>query len=588
VLTVLAIVLALAVLTPLISGLVLYVQFRNSPEAQWQSRVLNLLAAAQRRMREENQTLKRLAADEEADARALRDEAFHSYLGDISVAELDAYTGIGPGTVSKLREGGYSNLASLRRARIRISGLGDKRLADIDHAVNDLVRKAHKAFDAGECRQARALDTELDRAAAKYDALRVRAIARSKAAREVLKRLKTPAVAVGRLTFWSWIRPPSEEPIIAQEILDAALPNLESALREADNRARLAPIPRSREKSAEERTSPATATPGQRPNTPAPAKAKPVEGTRARDLAWWREQAEQVAASGSTAHATEQPRPQSSAQDNVHLVLMELTIQFALAVARADGPLTPAERELIRQYLRQRYRSHRALLNRAEAFCAHYESAAIDLDNCVHQLRQRLPPAALPPLMELAHRIVGASGQGVSAAAPFLRELAQHLGVEVAVAAQQERPARPVPPAPVAVAAPAAPRRPGAPAPPAIAAAGAPTAPGVGSPDVGRNQAAAPTRDECLALLEIPASVALSADLVRRQWNLLSQRMAPEKASAWGPEAVKLAERKLAAVQRAAESLLKPMGEQLEAPSPARPATDLRHNPDLDDVFGGM
>jgi hypothetical protein len=52
---------------------------------------------------------------------------------------------------------------------------------------------------------------------------------------------------------------------------------------------------------------------------------------------------------------------------------------------------------------------------------------------------------------------------------------------------------------------------------------------------------------------------------------------------------VKIAEGKLADVRRAAEALLKPMGEPLEVKPAVPAAPDLRPpNPDLDEVFGGM
>jgi hypothetical protein len=75
---------------------------------------------------------------------------------------------------------------------------------------------------------------------------------------------------------------------------------------------------------------------------------------------------------------------------------------------------------------------------------------------------------------------------------------------------------------------------------------------------------------------------------VQRQWNLLSERLAPEKVASMGAEFVKLAQTMLAALRGAAESLLEAMGEQLETKPPTPPVQDLRHNPDLDDVFGGM
>lgn len=234
--------------------------------------------------------------------------------------------------------------------------------------------------------------------------------------------------------------------------------------------------------------------------------------------------------------------------DETHLLLMELTVQFAWGIARADGPLTGTEREWILQHLRKRFSYNRALLNRAEALCAHYENAAIDWKRCLSEINRRFTADHRTALMEFAGRILAVSGKEPARAAPFLQRLAHHLGVP-----------------PVALPLPQ-------PLPPSLA-----------SP-----KPAGPTKEECLRLLEISADTPLSADLVRRQCNLLSERLAPEKVASMGPEFVQLAQTKLADLRRAAESLLESMGEKLQTPPPPAPVADLRHNPDLDDVFGGV
>jgi hypothetical protein len=53
-----------------------------------------------------------------------------------------------------------------------------------------------------------------------------------------------------------------------------------------------------------------------------------------------------------------------------------------------------------------------------------------------------------------------------------------------------------------------------------------------------------------------------------------------------GAEFVTMADAKLAALRRAAELLLGAMGESLDTDAPAPASQELRHNPDLDDVFG--
>jgi hypothetical protein len=94
-----------------------------------------------------------------------------------------------------------------------------------------------------------------------------------------------------------------------------------------------------------------------------------------------------------------------------------------------------------------------------------------------------------------------------------------------------------------------------------------------------------PLREQCLALLNIDLTTPVSGDLIRRQWNLLTKRCDLNKAATLGPKYVKMVDADLAALRKAAEFLLGPMGEKLEI-EPQRPPQDLRHNPDLDDVFG--
>ena len=78
----------------------------------------------------------------------------------------------------------------------------------------------------------------------------------------------------------------------------------------------------------------------------------------------------------------------------------------------------------------------------------------------------------------------------------------------------------------------------------------------------------------------------LSVELIRRRFAILSEKMNPNKAAAFGPEFVALAEKHLAELQAAAESLIAPFGVPLVGPVAPRTHTDMRHNPDLDDAFG--
>ena len=151
-----AVLIGLPALTVFISGVVFYVQFRKSPERWWRLQVFRLAATARSRGQEEQKLLQRLRIDREAETSSLKDNAFHSYLAQVPVNELEAYRGIGPATVAKLFDAGYANLNALHNARPRIPGLGLKRITDIEQAVSDLLRKARATFEAGACTPANA------------------------------------------------------------------------------------------------------------------------------------------------------------------------------------------------------------------------------------------------------------------------------------------------------------------------------------------------------------------------------------------------------------------------------------------------
>jgi uncharacterized tellurite resistance protein B-like protein len=495
---VLASLFVLLFLTALVGWLVHYSQFNHSVEKRWAAKVLQLLRDAENCIRLENRQLRELKKERDGKAHSLREEAFAAMLCECSVDELEAYPGIGPGTVGKLRAAGFVSLAKLQRAKIHIHGLGARRLSDINYAVRNLLGKARSTFEAGNCRQAQELVDRLETLSIRYEGLETKSRTRARAAEGFVARLGESVKHARAVTFWRWLRPISKEALVPAELLEVSLPDLEAALQTAEQQ--IAPS--------------------------------------------------QVAASTPMSASNSEPEK----RDEDRLAPMELTIQFALGVARKDGPVTATERELIRQSIRQRFSDNRALLNRAETLCAHYQTAAIDLERCLGQINRKFTADTRTALMELAGQIVAVSGKETAGTTPFLLHLAQSLDVPPLALPQREQP----------VSSPSAP------------------------PVVPPSKPAVQTKDECRSVLEIPAETPLSADLVRRQWNLLSRRLDSEKVASLGPEFVKLAEAKLAALRRAAESLLETMGEKLETKPAAPPVQDLRHNPDLDDVFGGM
>jgi uncharacterized tellurite resistance protein B-like protein len=233
-------------------------------------------------------------------------------------------------------------------------------------------------------------------------------------------------------------------------------------------------------------------------------------------------------------------------RDNKALLLLELTVEFAYAVARSDGRISRKERALIEERLRGLCRDNPALLNRAKALAAHYESAAIDLDECLRQIAGFFTVEERQDLLDFAGAIADASGGRNQREVEFLDRVAHKLGM---------------------------PRL-------------SPQLPAQATPAPEPASAAAPSREQRLAILEIDPATPLTADLVRRQFNLLTERYSPEKFETAGLDFVTLAKTKREAVRAAAEALMEPLGEKLEAEKPPTEPQDLRHNPDLDAMFG--
>ena len=92
--------------------------------------------------------------------------------------------------------------------------------------------------------------------------------------------------------------------------------------------------------------------------------------------------------------------------------------------------------------------------------------------------------------------------------------------------------------------------------------------------------------DEWIVALEIAKGTPLTADLVRRQYRLLTERDDPAKFASHGADFVALAEEKRKKVEQSARHLLEELGEKLEEEKQPEPSKDSRHNPDLDAAFG--
>jgi hypothetical protein len=260
----------------------------------------------------------------------------------------------------------------------------------------------------------------------------------------------------------------------------------------------------------------------------------------------------------SAAPAAAPPTPADAKQPQQ---LLDLTVQFAFVVARCDGHLARKEKEWIASHFGQRYRDDAVLLDRVRALCVHYETTVPNADACLDEINAQVPTDQKAALMEMAYGIAAAAGDINQKEVKFLHKLSQRLGVPEPAALRQPVP----PPPPAAVVAP----------PPPVAAAPPP------------QPAAAPGPEQQLALLEIAPGTPLSPDLIRRQYTRLVEKFAPDKMQHMGPEFVAAAQQKRQLIEQAARALMAPFKEELIPPAAPPAPRDLRHNPDLDALFGG-
>jgi len=550
----LGIVVAFILVAVVASGAVTLVLYRRSPEKRWRARVERRMADAENRLRRERRELEDAGVELAKEERALCRRAFDTFLKSLSVAELEAYPGIGPGTIGKLESAGFTNLAALQSASIRVDGLGAKRRADIQNAVRALVKQARSRFEAGAYREDQGLGRQREMLRANHGQREQLLRARLAGVEEVIANMRPLLQHARMVTFFRYLRRKAD-PAVSDELLDAPLPDLERTIQVAENHAAAAYATRSRLAVAG-RQSAATATQVQPNAHPARPVLTPVSAAQvpAAVLVESEELFQQALRSTPPSTPPLHGAPASREEiteppELLDLARLEVTVEFAFAVARADGRIARKDKEVIERHLRDRFGNGPALLNRARAFCAHYESAAIDLTRCLHRITTLFTTDERRALFDFASEIADAAGQRNQREVEFLEKVARALEV---VPVLPEQPQTPSSPAPVRE------------SKPAILI----------------------TPEQRLALLEIDPAMPLSADLVRRQFNLLSERYAPDKFESMGTEFVVVAESKRAALLAAATALLEQWGEKLETIAPPSQPQELRHNPDLDAMFG--
>jgi|GEM_PF-5359273 len=564
--------------TFLISAGIIYLQFGKSTVKGWRDKVFALQRKAERQLRKETLYLHRLDQERRKEEGPLYAAAFQALVRTIPAEQLLEYSGIGPGTLEKLRNAGYTNIAALSGQRLRIRGLGQKRLGDIDVAVKDLVRKARQQFEAGSCPQAKQARDKQRELCHQYEEYEIGAKARIKASRAVLSEMEETIAYARQVTFFRYFRPITETPPVPVAIQEAPLPDLAKRIQEAEAKAFAAfqSSKATNHSAGLNRAAIPTARPAeQQTSRTVPSSQGPAAGLakEVMDLALTggkHEGARPVSephATAGTSHGSinaKQARvqaPQSKAADlSLPLLIMEKSIQFALAVARADGPLTEAQKQVIQEQFRRRYAYDQALSNRAVALLSHYETAAIDLESCLQTIEKAFSAQHRSALLDFGEQIVRSSGD-CAAGTRFLRGVAERWSI-----AWQPRGIK-------------------ATSPPPRSEGLASTDAAESKPEATAPLACQPAPPDYRIVLEIDAHCALSADLIRRQYKLLHKRFEPSSQKSLGAEFVAMAEKKQVEIAVAARALLVPLGEELETSESTSDNGDLRPNQDLEDVF---
>lgn len=230
---------------------------------------------------------------------------------------------------------------------------------------------------------------------------------------------------------------------------------------------------------------------------------------------------------------------------------MRAFARFAFVMAKSDGRVAQSERAVIRAFLAAQFGHHDALARHIDPLMEQTEAAIPTEAEALAEARAVTTLLERQELYRVAEQIADAAGDRKPRERDALERIATALGITIAspTAPTVSVPAPPTPVAPVVA----------APAPP---------------PDP-------------RTALEIPPGTELNPELIRRKYSLLAGKVDPTKARDMGPEFARLAEEKVARLRAAAETLIAPFGEPLEKPAAPPPPADPRHNPDLDDFFGG-
>jgi len=501
-----------------------YLRYAGTPRARWKYRVMKAMREQQSRL---NAARWRLAEKPRDDSAKLREEFFGHDLGGLAVEELARYPGIGPVTVSRLRDAGLTTVGDCARVRLSgIQGIGPSRQAELKQAIRSARRDAESRFDAGASRGAAAMAEEINRRHVDRQRQQIAAEGQVRAAEASLAAMDEQVRVARGVTFLRYLRGRKPDGL-TDELMNR--PIVEVAVAAAQ--------PAEVQASA--------------PSTPATTPAAAIVDATPKPL---------IAPATPVARRAESVKLLPPVDDSP-LGRLRVVAGFGLAVAKADGRIASSERKQVRAFLVRRYAAAPELASRLDVLLTEVERDLPTMGDALWDVRRIIPKDAWPELYQFAVAVADAAGERNAREVECLARIAEELGVGPAIAPV---PAGGTEPRPVRE------ELSNTPAPTAIRA----------EPDTPLTEA------DCRVALEIAAESSLGVGLIRRQYRLLSDRYAPDKFGAHGPEFVQIATAKLDLVERAARQLLAAYNEPLEPPAAAPPA-ELRHNPLLDELFGG-
>lgn len=212
---------SLVVASALITLGILYLRYSSSSAAQWKRRV----QAEIQKHRDELRSAERAEAsiDSKSESQRIRDHFLDRHLRGLAVEELSRFPGIGPVTVSRLRDAQVTNIASCSKHQLsRIPGVGPSRLADLMTAVRQVTREAESRFTAGACKEAIACAAELQQLNAKLAERRRAAKATVRREEEALAVLEKRERIARGITFFGHLFG-QEVSGLTDELMDAPL-----------------------------------------------------------------------------------------------------------------------------------------------------------------------------------------------------------------------------------------------------------------------------------------------------------------------------------------------------------------------------